>query len=846
VSGGFPADPKEFCVTDVGSTTTKAILFHRDGSVWGFHRREAPTTVEKPQEDVTVGVVEALAALEAETGRALLRDGAPAVPYLSTSSAGGGLAVVVTGLVGEVTSRSAARCALGAGAILLDVIAMDDGRTPYEKIEALKRLRPDLVLLAGGFDGDAITGPVFLAELVREAGLRPKLSRTAALPVIYAGNQRAREYAEETLGERFLFHPVPNIRPASDRENLEPAREAIQELFLNHVMSHAPGYDRLLQWVGSPVRPTPAAFGRILALASRTMPGRILAVDIGGATTDVFTAEKGVVFRTVSANLGMSYSILHVARGKGFAAIQELLGGRFTDAEVWDAIGNKHLHPTRLPATEADLRIEEAVAAVAVREAVKDHLQVLRGVSLSRGKEELRIRGWGAEPAKKRVAEGPFALDGYQLVIGSGGVLSHTAREAAAWMLVNALRPGRRTELAVDSAFIFPHLGVLSESAPELALQLFRELGCVPLERPADRARSRPAPSGSEETPRSSASDGEAPRASRVRRGELREARELAIPGTVLVAPEQPIWADTVIARSSQRFLRPFFIDLAGALGIEPREVAADVLRQVGDEIAPGDVIARHKANVMITMEFRAPIAGTIDRILPSGMLVVRERPEDAVQRTVVQVARDLRLPPDRTRPWVRVKVGQSIDRDQWLAAAGRPAEMRVSKSPVRGRIRHIDFDYGVITIEPLRDELEVRAWLPGRVETITDRGAIVVCEGTEIEGIWGRGGEASGTLRRNDAQAGEITVLSAVTREDLARLVEAGAAGLIAGSAHLKDLQEADPAFTIVLTEGFGDRTMRPEIADLLQAHAGRLALLDGRTEMRVGVRRPRVLLPS
>jgi len=222
----------------------------------------------------------------------------------------------------------------------------------------------------------------------------------------------------------------------------------------------------------------------------------------------------------------------------------------------------------------------------------------------------------------------------------------------------------------------------------------------------------------------------------------------------------------------------------------------------------------------------------------------VRERAEDAVQRTVVQVARDLHLPPEGTRPWVRVKVGQSVDREQWLAAAGRPGAMRVSRSPVRGRVRHVDFDYGVVTIEPLLDELEVRAWLPGRVEAITERGAILVCPGTEIEGLWGRGGEASGTLRLDDARAGEIALLSAASREDLARLAETKVAGLIAGSAHLKDVQEADPAFTLVLTEGFGDRAMRPEIADALQAHAGRLALLDGRTELRVGVRRPRVLL--
>lgn len=842
---GFPADAAEFCITDVGSTTTKAILFRRDGAQWRFHRCEAPTTVEKPQEDVTVGVLQAFRALEAETGRVLLRDDAPAVPYLSTSSAGGGLAVVVTGLVGEVTSRSAARCALGAGAILLDVIAMDDGRTPYEKIEALKRLRPDLVLLAGGFDGDAITGPVFLAELVREAGLRPKLSPTAALPVIYAGNQRAREYARETLGERFLFHPVPNIRPASERETLEPAREAIHELFMNHVMSQAPGYERLLQWVDAPVRPTPAAFGRILGLASREMKGRILAIDIGGATTDVFTAEKGAVFRTVSANLGMSYSILNVAQTAGLGAIQELLDARFSDTEVWDAIGNKHLHPTRLPATEAESTIEEAVAAIAIREAVKDHLQVRRGVSLSRGKEELRIQRWGEARPKRPVAAGPFTLEGYDLVIGSGGVLSHTPREAAARMLVNALRPRRHTELAVDSAFLFPHLGVLSESAPELALQLFHELGLVRLARPGDGARP-PAPSPAPAArPGDDDPGGSARREDRVRRGELREARELVIPGTVLVDAGQQVEADAVVARSSQRFLRPFFIDVAGALGIEPMAVSASLTRQVGDEIAPGDVIARHKANVVVTKEFRAPIAGRIDRVLPSGMLVVRERTEDAVHRTVIQVARDLRLPPEQIRPWVRVTVGQAIERDQWLAAVGRPEEMRVSRAPVRGRVRHIDFDYGVITIEPLLDELEVRAWLPGRVDAVTDRGAIVVQAGTEIEGIWGRGGEASGTLLWDDVREGQVTVLAAATRMDLSRAAAAGAAGLVAGCAHLKEILEADPAFTVVLTEGFGDRPMCSVISEALRAGAGRLALLDGRTELRVGVRRPRVLLP-
>jgi uncharacterized protein (TIGR01319 family) len=320
----FPELPTEFCITDVGSTTTKALFFRKHDTRWQFFRKEAATTVEKPFEDVTVGVLRALRELEPDTGATLIADGQPEIPYLSTSSAGGGLAMVVTGLVRDVTSRSAETVALGAGAILLDVIAMDDGRTPYEKIHALKTLRPDMILLAGGFDGDAISGPVFLAELIRESGLKPKLSRSAALPVVYAGNTHAQDFARQTLGDNFLFHPVPNIRPAGDHENLEPAREAIHDLFMEHVMSHAPGYERLIAWVNAPILPTPAAFGRILGLASRQLGVRILAIDIGGATTDVFTANAGTVSRTVSANLGMSYSILNVARRAGIGAVQEI------------------------------------------------------------------------------------------------------------------------------------------------------------------------------------------------------------------------------------------------------------------------------------------------------------------------------------------------------------------------------------------------------------------------------------------------------------------------------------------------------------------------------------------
>ncbi|MBI2370456.1 MAG: glutamate mutase L, partial [Deltaproteobacteria bacterium] len=141
--------------TDCGSTTTKAILIERQPEGYRqTHRGEAPTTVEAPFEDVTRGVLNAVQELEELSGRKILdgeeimtpaRGGQGVDLYVSTSSAGGGLQMMVAGVVKEMTAESAARCALGAGAIVMDVLASNDGRLPHEKIERIRMLRPDMI-----------------------------------------------------------------------------------------------------------------------------------------------------------------------------------------------------------------------------------------------------------------------------------------------------------------------------------------------------------------------------------------------------------------------------------------------------------------------------------------------------------------------------------------------------------------------------------------------------------------------------------------------------------------------------------------------------------------------------
>src|SRR4030042_563676 len=124
--------------TDCGSTTSKARFFKKIGNEYRYVASgEAPTTVEAPYENVTLGVRNAVREIEELTGHKLLSQEGIIVPsrgedegvdlYVPTSSAGGGLQLLVSGLIKTMTAESAGRAALGAGAIVMDVLAQEEG-----------------------------------------------------------------------------------------------------------------------------------------------------------------------------------------------------------------------------------------------------------------------------------------------------------------------------------------------------------------------------------------------------------------------------------------------------------------------------------------------------------------------------------------------------------------------------------------------------------------------------------------------------------------------------------------------------------------------------------------------
>ena len=164
----------------------------------------------------------------------------------------------------------------------------------------------------------------------------------------------------------------------------------------------------------------------------------------------------------------------------------------------------------------------------------------------------------------------------------------------------------------------------------------------------------------------------------------------------------------------------------------------------------------------------------------------------------------------------------------------------------MRGKVNRIDHHFGVVIVEPLLEEEEVRAWLPGVVVQTNDRGCLVAGRGAVVKGVWGIGGECHGRLGFGEPAEGTIVVRHFADSDVLAELGQNSIAALVTGGLHLQDVLDTNPGFTIVVLEGFGRRQIPPRLQSALKTHEGRLALADGTTRLRVGVRRPRIILPD
>ena len=478
-------------ITDIGSTTTKAVLLDNRSEIpYLLGITHAPTTVEAPLNDVRHGIRASVEELERLHQIPLLFKSTDPVQlswqekvaYFSTSSAGGGLQILVIGLTLFDSASSGKRCAYGAGGVILDTFAIDDKRQAMEQMLAMRNLHPDMILLCGGTDGGAISGVLRMAEIVRIADPAPKFATSDKIPALYAGNVDAAPIIKKLISEAFDLYILPNLRPSLTVENLQPTQDKIQQLFMENVMEHAPGYSEVKPVVHAPIIPTPVGVQKALAILAGEDKRNIFAFDIGGATTDVFSYINSHFQRTVSANLGMSYSAWNVLKESGPERIMRWLPGGIEEPTVRNYIANKCLHPTANPVSTLDFRIEHALAREALSLALEQHRQMHYNGSkmgyldkLKQGDIDKYEQIFEYQREERKYSFSESEID---VLIGAGGIFAHAQNHAqCAQILIDALRPKGITEIWIDPRFICPHLGVLSDSALQASSFLLQSEG---------------------------------------------------------------------------------------------------------------------------------------------------------------------------------------------------------------------------------------------------------------------------------------------------------------------------------------------------------------------------------
>ena len=297
---------KAVLLIDFGSTYTKVTAVDLDSeSLIGT--ASAYTTV---QTDINEGLENALCELEKKTGKIEFSE------RFACSSAAGGLRMVTSGLVPELTAEAAKRASLGAGAKVIKVYSFELTEDDAAEIGEIK---PDILLLCGGTDGGNKECIINNAKTVAKI--------PADFPVIIAGNRAASAECKHILSGRETF-VCENVMPKFGTLNIVPAQKEIRELFLRRIIE-AKGLSKASELISGIMMPTPSAVLKAMTLLADGTDGEpgigeLIAVDVGGATTDVYSIASGMptrsdtVFkglpepydkRTVEGDIGLRYSL---------------------------------------------------------------------------------------------------------------------------------------------------------------------------------------------------------------------------------------------------------------------------------------------------------------------------------------------------------------------------------------------------------------------------------------------------------------------------------------------------------------------------------------------------------
>jgi uncharacterized protein (TIGR01319 family) len=434
----------EVIAADIGSTITKLSAFSGMGArgrVCFLGQGLALTTVADG--DVALGLAAARRDLETRLG-VHTQDAA----LMAASSAAGGLRMTVHGLTRDMTLRAAREASLGAGAIVVFTTA---GRIHPDDLEEVRRIKPNIILLAGGVD--------FGDRAIVMANAHALASLKLETPLVYAGNKAVRNEIRrlfESAGIPIFL--VANVYPRIDELNIDPVRKVIQDVFAHHIVT-APGMVKVREMVREDIIPTPGAVMRSTEILAETM-GDVMTVDVGGATTDVHSVTEG------SPELS---KMMIAPEPRSKRTVEGDLGVYINAARIVEAAGSE-LGQMDAVRPVPDTAPERETTARLARWAVD--------ISIWRHAGQLRV-AYGAY-GRNEILEGRD-LSAVRHVIGTGGALTRLGPGMEILHNIKPdphkckLLPPRDARVYLDRHNIMAAAGVLSRRFPQEAEALLLE-----------------------------------------------------------------------------------------------------------------------------------------------------------------------------------------------------------------------------------------------------------------------------------------------------------------------------------------------------------------------------------
>lgn len=463
----------DYLVIDIGSTYTKQRLFKDHELVEAV---QSPTTVE----NVYKGI---------QAGRKMMKDKLKtdkiiSKHVLSSSSAAGGLRMIAMGYMARVTAKAAKEVAMNSGAKILEILSNEE---PAEyRIQVLKEIDPDIILLAGGTDFGDKTSIIENAKLIVESGIKGV--------VVVAGNIEAQAEACEILKEGRLSHiRVQNIMPTIHELKVDEARETIHKEFIKQIIK-SQGLSMLQEEItNEKIIPTPGAVlmaSELLAKGTYLEKGigEIIVVDLGGATTDihsvipgyaeleaeeiglVVTNEKQVSYRTVEGNLGMRLSAMSMLNAVNPKSIFNKRG--IKDEELLEEFINyckgMEESPEHIAQNDQEYIFDTWIAETAIEVALKRHAGYI---------------SMDYDPLKGITPGMPIGRDlrNVDTIVCVGGIFASRSQEENKKMVENALKDKGASLLPdsanviIDENYILFTGGIISQVDEEYAFKVLKK-----------------------------------------------------------------------------------------------------------------------------------------------------------------------------------------------------------------------------------------------------------------------------------------------------------------------------------------------------------------------------------